>query len=96
MKPAVMYWQRLRDLYLRATGRDATEGLAVALAAAAGPEHLDDLFALLNEASKGNTRVHFLRPILRVGGTRGREAVEALRKDPVLGKEATALLSSRE
>ena len=96
VQPAGVYWQRLRDLYVRAAGRDATEGLAVALAASASVENLDDLLALLSDESRGGTRVHFIRSILRVGGGRGREAVEALRKDPVLGKEATALLSGRE
>ena len=96
VKPAVVYWDRLRELYSRASGPDATEGLAVALAAAAEPEHLDALLKLLHEPSLGHTRVHFIRSVLRVGGKRGREAVTALRADPVLGKEATALLKGSE
>lgn len=95
VQPASIYWQRLRDLYRRATGRDVTEGLAVALAAAATAEHLDDLLALLGDESLGSTRIHFIRPILRIGGARGREVVKGLRRDPVLGKEATALLKRR-
>lgn len=93
--PAAIYWDRLRALYLRAEGPDATEGLAAALAASATPEHVDDLVGLLSEASRGSTRIHFIRPILRVGGDRGREVVDALRGDPVFGKEATALLKRR-
>jgi hypothetical protein len=96
VKPAAVYWDRLHDLYLRAEGPDATEGLAAALAASATPEHVDDLIALLAETSRGSTRIHFIRPILAVGGDRGRQVVEALRGDPVFGKEASALLSRRE
>ena len=93
--PAAVYWDRLRVLYLRAEGPDATEGLAAALAASARPEHLDDLVALLDETSRGSTRIHFIRPILRVGGARGQTVVEGLRDDPVFGKEAAALLKRR-
>ncbi|MBA3780534.1 MAG: hypothetical protein H0X12_01600 [Nocardioides sp.] len=96
VQPAGIYWQRLRDLYVQASGRDATEGLAVALAASASAENLDDLLALLGDDSRGSTRVHFIRPILRVGGVRGQQVIEALRADPVFGKEASALLSGRE
>lgn len=96
VKPAAVYWHRLRELYSRAAGPDATEGLAVALAAVAEADHLDDLLALAHDTARGHTRVHFIRPILRVGVTRGREAVAALRDDPVVGKEATALLKGGE
>jgi hypothetical protein len=96
VQPAGVYWQRLRTLYGQASGRDATEGLAVALAASATAENLDDLLALLGDDSRGSTRIHFIRPILRVGGVRGRQVIEALRTDSVFGKEATVLLSGRE
>lgn len=90
--PAAVYWDRLRALYLRVDGPDAMEALAVALAASATPERLDDLVGLLDETSRGNTRIHFIRPILGVGGDRGRAVVEELRDDPTFGKEARALL----
>ncbi|MCL2541548.1 MAG: hypothetical protein FWE71_03700 [Nocardioidaceae bacterium] len=93
--PAAVHWDRLRDLYLRAEGPDATEGLAAALAASARPEHLDDLIVLLDETSRGSTRIHFIRPILTVGDARGRAVVEGLRDHPVFGKEAKALLKQR-
>jgi len=95
VKPAGAYWTRLRDLYLRAEGPDEMNGLAVALAAAATPDNLDDLLVLLNETSRGETRLYFVRTVLNVGDERGRQTVEALKGDPVLGKEATALLASR-
>jgi len=95
VKPAGAHWTRLRDLYLRAEGPDEMNGLAVALAAAATPDNLDDLLMLLNETSRGETRLYFLRTVLSVGDERGRQTVEALKGDPVLGKEATALLAGR-
>lgn len=95
VKPAGAYWTRLRDLYLRASGPDEMTGLAVALAAAASPENLGDLLTLLNETSRGDSRIFFVGAVLRIGNERGRRAVEALKDDPVLGKEATALLSRR-
>lgn len=93
VKPANVYWNRLRKLYVQAAGRDLTEGLAVALAAAADAKNLDDLLALLGDESRGETRIHFIRPILKLGGVRGRRVVEDLQSDPIFGKEATALLS---
>lgn len=92
VEPASVYWERLRDLYLRAAGPDEEEGLAVALAASATVEHIDELLALLNENSRGDSRILFIGAVLRVGGNRGREVVETLRSDPLFGKEALALL----
>src|SRR4051794_22064526 len=92
VEPAVFAWATLRELYLKAGGRGEEEGLAVALAASATKDQLDGLIALLDEDSRGDTRIHFLRAIKRVGGPRGREVLEALRDDPMFGKEATALL----
>lgn len=94
--PAAHVWDVLRELYQNAHGPGEEEGLAVALAASATREHLGALIALLDDDSRGDTRIHFIRPILRVGGTLGRQVVEALRADPMFGKEATALLSGRK
>ncbi|WP_187120112.1 hypothetical protein [Actinomyces polynesiensis] len=49
----------------------------------------------LSVEERGQSRICFIGPILRVGGERGREVVESLREDPVLGKESTALLKRR-
>lgn len=95
VKPAVSFWGTLRGLYLKAEGRGEEEGLAVALAASATAEHLDALIALLDETSRGSTRIHFLRPIKRVGGKRGLELLTSLQDDPLFGKEASALLKRR-
>lgn len=92
VKPAAPAWETFRDLYLKAQGRGEEEGLAVALAASATPDHLDALIGLLDETSRGGSRIHFLRPIKRVGGDRGLEVLKSLQDDPLYGKEARALL----
>jgi hypothetical protein len=68
------------------------EGLAAALAASATRDRLDDLIALLGAEDRGGTRLHFLRPIKRMGGARGLELIRALQSDPILGTEARAIL----
>ena len=95
VKPAAFAWDTLRELYLAAQGRGHEEGLAVALGASATPDHLDHLIALLDESGRGSSRIHFLRPIKRVGGKRGRDVLIALQGDPLFGKEASALLKGR-
>ena len=93
--PAHPYWTRLRELYLRAAGPGEREGLAVALAASATTAELERLVALLDEEAGEDTRIHFLRTILKVGGDKGREVIESLRSHPVFSKEASALLKKR-
>jgi hypothetical protein len=53
------------------------------------------LVNLLREESRGDTRIHFLRAIKRVGGEHGRQVLESLRDDPLFGKEARALTQRR-
>jgi len=95
VRPASFAWQTLRGLYLRADGPGETEGLAVALAGSATTEHVGSLVELLDEESRGQSRIHFLRTIKRLGGEDGVQVLESLRDDPVFGKEATALLKKR-
>ncbi len=95
VRPASPAWEAMRDLYLRAEGPGEEEGLAVALAASATPEHVASLVALLNEETRGQSRIHFLRAIKRLGGEQGALVLESRRGDPMFGKEATALLKVR-
>jgi len=95
VKPSVAFWERLKARWLDARDSGEEDGAAVALAACATKAQLDDLIGFLSVEERGQSRIYFIRPILSVGGDRGREVVEALRKDPVLGKEATALLKRR-
>lgn len=95
VKPSVAFWERLKTHWLYARDPGEEDGAAVALAACATKAQVDDLIEFLSIEERGESRIYFIGPILRLGGHRGREVVEALRKDPVLGKEATALLKRR-
>jgi hypothetical protein len=96
VKTAVVFWDRLKTLYLGSRNPGEEDGTAVALAACATEAQLDDLLGFLSVEERGESRIYFIRPILQVGRDRGREVVGALRSDPVFGKEATALLSGKE
>ena len=96
VRPSVEFWDRLKVRWLEARDSGEETGAAVALAACANTAQLDDLVGFLSVAERGMSRLHFIRPILRYGGDRGREVVEALRGDPVFGEEATALLKRRK
>jgi len=95
VEPAVAFWDRLRALYLAARSPGEEVGTAVALAACATKEQLDDLIGFLSIAERGESRIRFLRPIKRLGGQRGRDLLESLRTDPTFGKAASALLFTR-
>ncbi|HEY6740971.1 MAG TPA: hypothetical protein VI110_01340 [Lapillicoccus sp.] len=95
VEPARPMWDRLRTLYLDASGPDERRGLAAALAASAGPAQLEALVELLGEDRAGPSRILFVGAILRVGADRGRALVESLRDDPVLGAEASAQLEEQ-
>lgn len=96
VKPSVASWERLKARWLNARDAGEEDGAAVALAACATKKQLDDLIEFLAVEERGQSRIYFLRPILKVGGDRGREVVDALRGDPVFDKEATALLKRRK
>jgi hypothetical protein len=95
VKPSVVWWDRLKVLYLNARNPGEETGTAVALAACATKAQLDDLIGFLSVEERGESRIFFLRPIKRVGDQAGREVLVALRDDRTLGKEATALLRVR-
>jgi len=92
VKPAVAFWERLKTLYLGSRNPGEEDGTAVALAACATKEHLDDLVNFLSIKERGASRIYFLRPIRRLGGDGGRNLLESLRDDETFGREATALL----
>jgi hypothetical protein len=99
VKPAVMYWDELVALYKSAVepvgtrAADAKDGLAVILSACVNRAKVGELVELASDPSNGRTRIYFLRPVMRLGGERGRAMVASVVDDPSLGKEATALIN---
>ena len=83
------YWYELKELYCSIDDARAKEGLAVALAASARKENLKDLEYLASRTENGFTRIHFLRPILRIAG---RPSIERFRADSELRREVDSLL----
>ena len=92
VNPAVASRARLKLLYINARNSGEEDGIAVALAACATKEQFDELVGLLCIEERGQSLIYFIRPILTVGGARGKAVVEGLQSDPVFGKEASALL----
>lgn len=92
VKPAVEFWDRLKARYLAPRNAGEEDGTAVALAACATAAQLDDLIGFLSLSERGESRIYFIRPLLSVGGQRGREIVETLQADATFGKEVQALL----
>jgi hypothetical protein len=98
-RSARAWWGELREMLLDADRDAVRDRLAAALSNCATREHYDDLLAFVQDDSLGECRIYFLRPINRIGnriGTgQGRAVIETLSEDPVLGKEATAILRGR-
>lgn len=90
------WWADLKALYLKAQSETVMDRLAAALATCAKREHYEDLLALVTDPSLGPSRIHLLRPIVRIGNRispkQGRKAIEPLATDMVLGREASAIL----
>ena len=90
------WWPELKGMYLRAQREVARDRLAGALAECAIREHYDDLLSFVAVASLGASRIYFIRPINRIGNRinpgQGRLVIEELAQDPVLGREASAVL----
>lgn len=91
--PAIEFWDRLIALRLSPASAGQAEGSAVALAACVTPDRVDDLIRIVTEEERRPEHIFFLRPILKLGGDRGREVLASLDADPVLAVEAQALLS---
>jgi hypothetical protein len=67
--------------------------------ACATREHCEDLLAFIRNARLGDSRIYFVRPVNSIGNRievgQGRAVIECVVDDPVLGKEATAVLKGR-
>ena len=93
------WWDQLWTVLLSTDNDVVRDRLAAALSGCAARDHYQDLLALLRTDALGSNRIYYLRPVNRIGNRikagQGRAVIEALADDPVLGKEATAILKGR-
>jgi hypothetical protein len=98
-KSARVFWQELRVLYEQTDNATVRDRLAAALSNCARREHFEDLLGFVGDAHLGESRVYFLRPISRIGNRiepgQGRAMIVSLADDPVLGREAFAILKRK-
>ena len=93
------WWAELKAIYL-ATGDDTVrDRVAAALSRCATKVHYDDLLTFLRSEALGASRIYFLRPVNRIGNRIspgvGRDVIASFANDPILGKEAAAILAGR-
>lgn len=87
-------WDRLCRLYREEdSGTRAKDGLAVALAAVADHDVLDDVIALLRDVDQGESRVFLARVLGRSRDPRARAVLRELTDDPQVGREASRMMA---
>jgi hypothetical protein len=98
-KPAPSWWDDFKRLYVTTESDAVRDRLAASMSGSARRAHYNDLLAFIQNESLGSSRIYFLRPINRIGNRmaagEGRAVIETVAEDPVLGKEATAILKGR-
>ncbi|GGC55559.1 hypothetical protein IEU95_08715 [Hoyosella rhizosphaerae] len=90
------YWDKLRDMYVRATGPHEKDSLAAALAETVTREREEDLISLIRDDSLGDSRIMLLRGLIRLRSDRSRAVMDSLVDHPVLGKAATRVVHQRK
>lgn len=83
-KPA---WSRLVSEFRQTSSKRVKDGLAVALAALASEQTLEELFGLLTDPSHGPSRLLLLSGVWKRRSSRAREIIEELSSDPLFAKE---------
>jgi hypothetical protein len=86
-------WDVLTRLYRQETNARAKDGLAVAIAATADEEVIDEVIALARDRQHGPSRLLLLRALERSRSPRARAALMELGTDPELEKEIQVILS---
>lgn len=85
-------WEVLTRLYRVETEARPKDGLAVAIAAAADDDVIEDVIALVRDRRHGASRVLLLRALERSADSRARTALMELGVDPDLKKEIQVIL----
>ncbi|MET3803662.1 hypothetical protein ABIB25_000646 [Nakamurella sp. UYEF19] len=93
------HWTAIRALYTRTDNAHVRDRLAAVMSGCAIRVHYQDLLSFVGDESLGESRIYFLRPINRIGNRispgAGRSIVNSLATDPMMGKEARAILAGR-
>jgi hypothetical protein len=96
VRDAAPEWETLARHYRdEPAGTDAKDGLAVALAASARDDVIDEIIALAKDGAHGDSRVLLLDALKRSKAPQARPALDELAADPVLGSEARRLLGRK-
>ncbi len=85
-------WELLLKLYVAEQEARAKDGLAVAIAAAADDELIDDVIALVRDSRHGPSRLLLLRALERSSNPSAHATLLELKDDPVLKKEIRVIL----
>lgn len=85
-------WDLLMRLYREEQENRAKDGLAVAIAAAADDDLVEDVIALARDARHGSSRLLLLSALERSASSRVRDVLMDLRTDPELRKEIRVIL----
>lgn len=88
-------WPTLVSAYRAEPENGTKDGLAVALAAIARDDLLDEVIALLRDPNNGPSRVLLIKPLRRSRDPRAQRALMGLGADPQLAKEVQHVLKSR-
>lgn len=98
-RSARAWWGELSEMMLSTEREAVRDRLAATLSACATREHYEGLLAFIRNDSLGECRIYFVRPINSIGNRikagQGRTIIEAVVDDPVLGREAMAVLKGR-
>jgi hypothetical protein len=85
-------WDVLTRLYRDEDVKDAKDGLAVAIAAAADDEVIEDVIGLARDTRHGSSRLLLLSALERSADSRAKAALLELGTDPELQKEIQVVL----
>jgi len=96
VRPAIVYWDRLRKLYERAPAGGEKTGLAIALSGSADKTKFDELVELLDDKALGSTRIFFLSTLVRLDRQRALKAIIKYKDDPELAGEVARLFENAE
>ena len=89
-------WKSIVNMYRTETEARVKDGLAVAIAAIADDEVIDEVILLVTDTNNAQSRLLLLSALERSADPRAYHALSALRNDPELHKEIKVILRRME